>query len=448
MALQGTIDTFPVADVLTLIASSARSGQLTLTGDRGTVSLWLNRDVVVAGQISGDRVASPERAVFELLRFTEGSFVFESVPQEDFPDFDVEPVPTDSCLAGARAMSQEWERIEALVPSASHRVGLVAELPGPDVTIDASTWRILVNITRSSSVGHLALELGLDDHDCSVLVAALVEEGLVEVTDPWDLDALLADEAVEVNRPEQDHHGHRDVDVGSTEWATADGDVVDLPAATDSSQIPDPVITPHGSSWSPDAGGDGTVGTAEFPEHFPIDDLIPDTLGVTDDPWGVDQTRSGGDVHGTDGSEGRHPEGSDPVGWAGSDHDPTTSGGFPTESVRDEPVGAGSGDDSTRFVEQSEAVLRQMSTLSPSAAEAIAATLAGDEIEDPVPDQSGPRKRRGLFGTSGLFGSSGSDVSTDTDPPVEAFDESPDESAGTEPTESGGGTSISYLDSF
>lgn len=444
MALQGTIDTFPFADVLTLIASSSRSGRLTLTGDRGSGSLWLDQDLVVGGELDGDRVTEPQRAVFELLRFEEGSFVFDSVPRDGFPDLDVSPVPIEECLVAARAMAREWERIEALVPSSSHRVGLVPELSTTDVTIDAATWRTLVTITRSSSVGHLALELGLDDFDASVMVAALVESGLVEISDPWDIDALLMDGAIADGRSGSD-------DTGSLGATTTRGsefdDIVDSQEIGMVSAPNEMTTDPSTGIGSPD--GDASVAAAEFPEHFPIDDLIPDTIGAADDPWNADV--GAGSQEGT--------AAVDHVGFETPPADDTwPSTPYGLSYTDDSPVDASDGgaipggyrpeDDGSSEV-QSEDVLRQMSTLSPSAAEAVAATLAGEATGDIDTDPAPQRRRRGLFRTSGLFGGgdevdrSDGDGGIGVDPSNEIHDGS-----GVDVDGSDGNTSISYLDSF
>lgn len=442
MALQGTIDTFPVTDVLTLIASSSRSGRLTLTGDRGTVAVWLDRDIAVAGQTSDEHVVSAERAIFELLRFVEGSFVFESVARDDFPETDVDPVPTDTALAGARVMVEEWERIEALVPSNSHRVGLVAELSSEDVTIDASTWRTLVTITRSSSVGHLALELGLDDHDVAVLVASLVEDGLVEVTDPWDIDSLLADEGIPTSSNDDDPP-FGDADRGTDDWGSDDEDSGRLAAGIStgpSANSTDPTPVAVGGH----SGVDTSDVPAEFPEHFPIDDLIPDVLGTTDDPWGVEQPQSvaGAPQSATGGADVPDPSEWTPSGTGGMEAD-----AFAPQATADESAGVESSGGAASQ-EQGEDVLRQMSTLSPSAAEAIAATLAGEELHDPSAPENAGRQRRGLFRGSGLFGTGGHDDAGVSDDPVEPTVAPQVEEVVADPGDAGGGTSISYLDSF
>ena len=53
MALQGTIDAFPLTDVLQLLSSASKSGRLLLEGDRGRAELWIEEGSVIGGDPAG-----------------------------------------------------------------------------------------------------------------------------------------------------------------------------------------------------------------------------------------------------------------------------------------------------------------------------------------------------------------------------------------------------------
>ena len=72
--------------------------------------------------------------IFGLLRFDAGSFTFESGVQAAQVDH---PSSRDPLLAQAENMLVEWQSIEKVVPSLDVWVGLVTNLKGPDVMIDA-----------------------------------------------------------------------------------------------------------------------------------------------------------------------------------------------------------------------------------------------------------------------------------------------------------------------
>ena len=80
MALSGTLDTFALPDVLRLLASTAKTGRLRITGDRGSGSVWVTDGEVVATELASAVTQEPtnEEVVFGLLRFSAGSFTFEA----------------------------------------------------------------------------------------------------------------------------------------------------------------------------------------------------------------------------------------------------------------------------------------------------------------------------------------------------------------------------------
>ena len=52
VALSGTLDTFALPDVLRLLASTAKSGRLRVSGNRGSGSVWVTDGEVVASELT------------------------------------------------------------------------------------------------------------------------------------------------------------------------------------------------------------------------------------------------------------------------------------------------------------------------------------------------------------------------------------------------------------
>lgn len=179
MALQGTLDTFALPDVLRLLASTKKTGRLRVSGGRGTGSVWVDAGTVVSTEATGTTTAErPVDVIFELLRYRDGSFTFESDKAAPYPDVssDVEPL-----LIEAEQLLSEWRSIESVVPSLDHWVSLVAELPRPDVVVDAERWRAIVAVGSGASVRRVGDALGLGEVPVSRQVKDLVELGLVTV---------------------------------------------------------------------------------------------------------------------------------------------------------------------------------------------------------------------------------------------------------------------------
>jgi hypothetical protein len=182
LALQGTLDTFSLPDVLKLLATTSKTGRLRIDGDRGQGSVWLRDGRVV--DADADRAvdgAPKDEVVFELLRFGTGSFAFDSdnhTPNAEHPD------EVDDLLRRANALLSEWTELEAVVPSLHHRVSLTAELSSDEVTIDADRWRSVVAVAGGRSVGEVASSLGLSELHVSRAVRDLVELGVIDVDSP------------------------------------------------------------------------------------------------------------------------------------------------------------------------------------------------------------------------------------------------------------------------
>jgi hypothetical protein len=179
VALQGTLDTFALPDVLRLLAATKKSGQLQITGQRGAGDVWAwNGEIVGIQATHAPHATDPVDGLFELLRFEEGSFTFDA---EATPDDPSDPIDLEGLLSRAESLLEEWHAIEAVVPSLDAWVSLRPSLPTPQVTVDQTRWTTLVAVGGGTTVGRLADALGLAELPISRSVKELVELGLVEV---------------------------------------------------------------------------------------------------------------------------------------------------------------------------------------------------------------------------------------------------------------------------
>src|SRR5688500_5190173 len=110
VALSGTLETFSLPDVLRLLSSTKKTGLLALDGDRGQGRIWVRDGAVVAADADRAVNEQVEGVAFELLRFVDASFEFESGAEApaDGPGHDV-----DEVLAEAESRLAEWREIEA-----------------------------------------------------------------------------------------------------------------------------------------------------------------------------------------------------------------------------------------------------------------------------------------------------------------------------------------------
>jgi hypothetical protein len=182
VALQGTLDTFALPDVLRLLAATAKTGCLQIEGDRGRGVVWVAEGRVLAASADRAQEAPLDEVVFELLRYGTGSFRFAVDAAAASVEGDGDDI--EATLLRAMALVDEWHALEPVVPSMSHGVTLVNDLPREHVTIDASTWRVLATVASGRTVGELAHDLGVGELEVSRVVYGMVQLGVVEVDPP------------------------------------------------------------------------------------------------------------------------------------------------------------------------------------------------------------------------------------------------------------------------
>ncbi|HUF33602.1 MAG TPA: DUF4388 domain-containing protein [Acidimicrobiales bacterium] len=261
MSLQGTLDTFALADVIRLLAATSKTGHLRITSPRGAGGAWLDAGLVVGieSPLGGE---TPETRAFELLRLEEGSFAFESGERSEDPE---EPTEVEDLLTGAEVLLAEWREIVAVVPSLEHRVALTRILPAESVPVDQAQWDGLVAIGGGTSVRAMGDDLGQDELAASRTVRALVEAGLVEVlepstgesateTDRWTVGADLVADLLDDEVTALDEEDDDEVDGLDDLVVTALGDEID-------DEVDDLVVTAFDDEEDVDVDIDPVTGT-------------------------------------------------------------------------------------------------------------------------------------------------------------------------------------------
>ncbi len=185
MSLQGSLDTFALPDVLVLLASTQKSGELHVAGSRSTTlgrhpdtegRLWFDAGGLVGHDVG--RTIEPSDAVFELLRLTQGTFSFlAGTPSGGGPRVEVEGI-----LGEAQARLSEWREIELVVPSLDAWLQLSPEPPMAHVSMRGEQWRLVVAVGAGGPVGGVLGHLGLEELPGCRAVKELVESGLVELS--------------------------------------------------------------------------------------------------------------------------------------------------------------------------------------------------------------------------------------------------------------------------
>src|SRR5437764_10676494 len=152
MSLQGNFDVLGFADVLTLLAHKRETGRLRVRGPGIATDFFFDGGRLAAADDGESQPPTLEReartrveeACFEIMAHERGTFEF--VPGPTSPWHVGLTAAVERVLADATRRLEEWQQIEAIIPTMDLRPRVVADLPGDSVTIDAPSWRFLVSI--------------------------------------------------------------------------------------------------------------------------------------------------------------------------------------------------------------------------------------------------------------------------------------------------------------
>ena len=179
MALQGTLDTFALPDVLRLLASTKKSGRLLVQGDRGSGSLWLHDGGVVDGEASMAATDTSTDVLFELLRLDDGSFLFDP---EDLAASPTDPTEVEGLITDSQQLFDEWRELAQTIPSLDVTVTLAEDLPDEQTVVTRERWRHLVAIGHGTTVRQLGDTLDLRELPVCRAVSGLAEDGLIVIS--------------------------------------------------------------------------------------------------------------------------------------------------------------------------------------------------------------------------------------------------------------------------
>jgi hypothetical protein len=212
VGLQGTLDTFSLAEILGLLEHARQTGALVVTGPEGHGTLYVTAGRFCAGEAADysgpvdDRHALDVRLIdvcFHLFRFEAGSFEFlanESPPWTAERATDIAPI-VETCEQIVRA----WPAVEAVLPSFDVRPEVAADLPEESLTLSRTAFRILAMIDGRRTVRQIAREAGHSVVEVGPVLRDLIEHGAVRIEEPTgrsrsDSDVVLPSGALHAVR--------------------------------------------------------------------------------------------------------------------------------------------------------------------------------------------------------------------------------------------------------
>ena len=176
MSLQGSLETFQLPDVLVLLASTKKTGELRITGDRTSGKVWVKDGQLVQTEVP--RAPEAVDAVWELLRLKSGDFTFDS---DTAAPNGGKAEPIEPVLADAQARMTEWVEIEKVVPSMAAWVTLAPEAPRPEVTITAEQWKLFAQVGDGRTVEALMDKLAKGEFETCKWLKTMADDGVLKV---------------------------------------------------------------------------------------------------------------------------------------------------------------------------------------------------------------------------------------------------------------------------
>jgi len=226
MSLTGALEAFPLPEVLRLLARSEKSGALRIDAadlqgkiylTEGSLTYATTRrdedladDLVGAGLIDSEDWVLVERreknivevlseqatekqltdlladqiadVIFRLMRRTDGDFEFsESVG----PRYNTGVVvDVDACIVEAENRNSQWAEIEEVIPAITFHLRMAPDLiESNEVSVPATTWRILAALQGEGSIEEVARRLGMTDFAVGQIMAGMARDNLLEIVD-------------------------------------------------------------------------------------------------------------------------------------------------------------------------------------------------------------------------------------------------------------------------
>ncbi|MDQ1670331.1 MAG: hypothetical protein QOE40_2392, partial [Actinomycetota bacterium] len=235
MKLEGSLDAFSLPDIFQLLSFTKKTGGLHLASDGSDGAVFfaggqvtgasadssrqpLARRLIGAGVVDDDALsAAVDRAsqggsvgiakalleqqaiaadllkqaandqavdaVFDLLRWRVGDFVF--VVDEPNPDEVDVALSVESVLADVESRSDTWESASQVVPSPKAVLAMPVVLPA-DPSVSREEWSLLALVDGRRTVGELVDLTGSGQYAVVSTLAGLVTRGLLEVRSEGD----------------------------------------------------------------------------------------------------------------------------------------------------------------------------------------------------------------------------------------------------------------------
>lgn len=175
MKLEGSLDTFPIRELIDMVVYSSVTGVLNIYGPGEAGHLYFRDSVLYHVE---RRPAVGVDALAELIELARGNFSFVSDAVSDQESL---YGPLVSQLQAAEQLAARWRQIRPYVPSLDMIPLLVVARDAAARRISPAVHTVLAAVDGKASLRQIAASLGWSEVDIAEAVAQMSLDGLVEL---------------------------------------------------------------------------------------------------------------------------------------------------------------------------------------------------------------------------------------------------------------------------
>lgn len=179
-AVEGDLSQISLVDLLELFQVSRETGIFELTRPAEQGRQAHGQVALRGGEVVGARIdtAQGEKALFRLLAWERGAFVFRPGPVNELPSIQR---PTRALLREGKRQSEEWGRLAVELPPLSAHVTLRIQRSALPNVIHPLTQEVLVVLEHYSSVQDVVERCSYPDYQVLRTLHTLIRRGMVEL---------------------------------------------------------------------------------------------------------------------------------------------------------------------------------------------------------------------------------------------------------------------------
>lgn len=178
MGIEGNIESFPLADVITLLSNSGKSGILFIKGTKSGESLE-GKIYIKNGKIINAicKDLKGEEAFYCLFLIEEGNFSFESkeVDSPKLIDKNVELLMID-----AIRLSEEIKDLYKRIPPRHTLIEVNPNPPKNNIELNSEEWKVMYLFINPISIDDAIKMINLSENDTIKIIYGLLSVGLLK----------------------------------------------------------------------------------------------------------------------------------------------------------------------------------------------------------------------------------------------------------------------------